>query len=243
MRADSIIASLGFPNSHPIEAIGFSGGKWLCWFDTVKVTVLASQFQFIHCRVTSVDSSDSLLATFVYASPNRRLRYQLWHYIEQLVISITDPWVILGDFNATLTAADRRGCSSNSPKQSFSDMVFNCGLMDLGFPGPTFTWYSGSRAMWLDCCFDNTAWFSSFPNFILHHLVRMKSDHRPLLLQTATNSSSPRAKHLSISRSGTYILTSNILLAHPGSLIYQFPRQYKLSLRQLLIGTLMSLVQ
>ncbi|KAK8643878.1 hypothetical protein V6N13_013155 [Hibiscus sabdariffa] len=157
-----------------IEAIGFSGGIWLCWFDTVRVTVLANHFQFIHCRVTSVDSSDSLLATFVYASPNRRLRYHLWHYIEQLAISIMDPWVVLGDFNATLTAADRRGCSSNSPEQSFSDMAFNYDLMDLGFSGPAFT---------------------CFPNSILHHLVRMKSDHRPLLLQTTANTSSPRAKH------------------------------------------------
>ncbi|KAK8698342.1 hypothetical protein V6N13_114466 [Hibiscus sabdariffa] len=144
MRADSVIASLGFPNSHRIEAIRFSGGIWLCWFDIVQVTVLANQFQFIHYRVNSVDSSDSFLATFVYASPNRRFRYQLWHYIEQLAIFIMDPWVILGDFNATLTVADRRGCSSNSPEPSLSDMVFNCGLMDLGFSGPAFTWYSGS---------------------------------------------------------------------------------------------------
>ncbi|KAK8623644.1 hypothetical protein V6N13_065010 [Hibiscus sabdariffa] len=167
----------------------------ICVLVETHVTVLANQFQFIHCRVTYVDSSNSLLATFVYASPNRRLRYQLWHYTEQLAISITDPWVVLGDFNATLTAADRRGCSSNSPEQSFSDIVFNCGLMDLGFSGPTFTWYSGSRAVRLDRCFGNAAWFSSFPNSILHHLVRMKSDHRPLLLQTTANTSSPRAKH------------------------------------------------
>ncbi|KAK8576093.1 hypothetical protein V6N13_090572 [Hibiscus sabdariffa] len=90
--------------------------------------------------------------------------------------------------------ADRRGCSSNSPDQALSTMVFDCGLMDLGFSGPAFTWYSGSHAVRLDRCLGNTAWFSRFPTSIVHHLVRMKSDHRPLLLQTATVVHSPRSQ-------------------------------------------------
>ncbi|KAK8682489.1 hypothetical protein V6N13_054875 [Hibiscus sabdariffa] len=76
-------------------------------------------------------------------------------------------------------------------------MVFNCGLIDLGFSGSAFTWYSGSCAVRLDRYFGNAAWFSSFPSSILHHLVRMKSDHRPLLLQTTANTPPPRVKHFS----------------------------------------------
>ncbi|KAK8571339.1 hypothetical protein V6N13_103466 [Hibiscus sabdariffa] len=91
--------------------------------------------------------------------------------------------------------ADRRSCSSNSTDQALSNMVFNYGLMDLGFSGPTFTWYSGSRAVRLDRCLGNKAWFSHFPNSVLHHLIRMKSDHQPLLLQTATVTHSPRSQH------------------------------------------------
>ncbi|KAK8576094.1 hypothetical protein V6N13_090573 [Hibiscus sabdariffa] len=59
-RADLVIESLRFPNSHRIEAIRFSGGIWLCWFDSVKITVLANQFQFVHCCITSTASSNSL---------------------------------------------------------------------------------------------------------------------------------------------------------------------------------------
>ncbi|KAK8647774.1 hypothetical protein V6N13_121501 [Hibiscus sabdariffa] len=61
--------------------------------------------------------------------------------------------------------------------------------------GPAFTWYSGSRAVRLDRCLGNTTWFSHFPNSVLRHLVRMKSDHRSLLLQTATVPHSRWSQH------------------------------------------------
>ncbi|KAK8660876.1 hypothetical protein V6N13_051784 [Hibiscus sabdariffa] len=51
-KADSVIALLGFPNSHRVEAIGFSGGIWLAWYDSISVEILVNHFQFIHCRVT-----------------------------------------------------------------------------------------------------------------------------------------------------------------------------------------------
>ncbi|KAL4378500.1 hypothetical protein GQ457_02G023050 [Hibiscus cannabinus] len=60
-------------------------------------------------------------------------------------------------------------------------MIFNCDLFDLGLSGPAFTRYSGSHAL---------------PEFHLaHHLVRMKSDHRPLLLQKTANTPPPWVKH------------------------------------------------
>ncbi|KAK8657463.1 hypothetical protein V6N13_035698 [Hibiscus sabdariffa] len=63
-------------------------------------------------------------------------------------------------------------------------MVSACGLHDLDFVGPHFTWYRGRCSVRLDRCLGNSQWFTRFPRSILHHLTRMKSDHRPICLAT-----------------------------------------------------------
>ncbi|KAL4319697.1 hypothetical protein GQ457_18G010960 [Hibiscus cannabinus] len=73
----------------------------------------------------------------------------------------------------------------------FLDMVLHCGLHDLGYSGPHFTWSRGSRSARLDRSFGNSLWFERYPHFFLHHLLRMKSDHRPIFL-TSNDHSIPR---------------------------------------------------
>ncbi|KAK8686527.1 hypothetical protein V6N13_125551 [Hibiscus sabdariffa] len=134
-----------------------------CWFDHFRVDELSCHFQFVHCRIADADNRNHFLATFIYGSPNYRLRGSPWSHLKSLASTIHEPWVILGDFNATLSPHDRKGCSSSTPDSDFQQMVFNCGLHDLGFLGPEFTWYRASS---------------------ITHLLRVKSDHRPLLLTT-----------------------------------------------------------
>ncbi|KAK8644343.1 hypothetical protein V6N13_123652 [Hibiscus sabdariffa] len=61
-------------------------------------------------------------------------------------------------------------------------MVFHCGLEDIGYSGLDFTWYRGNCEACLDLCLGNSQWFEKFPTSSLSHLVRMKSDYKPLLL-------------------------------------------------------------
>ncbi|KAK8675621.1 hypothetical protein V6N13_033686 [Hibiscus sabdariffa] len=110
-----------------------------------------------------------------------------------LVAFVDCPWVVIGDFNATISLDDRLGCSSNSPEPAFQDMVFNCGLHDLGYSGPDFTWYRGNCSVRLDHCFGNTLWFKNFPHSSLQHLLHMKSDHRPILLCSTFQHAYPRS--------------------------------------------------
>ncbi|KAK8690637.1 hypothetical protein V6N13_074168 [Hibiscus sabdariffa] len=63
-------------------------------------------------------------------------------------------------------------------------MVSDCGLHDLGYSGLNYTWSHGNCYVRLDRCFGNTHWFERFPRSLLHHLLRMKSDHRPIFLST-----------------------------------------------------------
>ncbi|KAK8625486.1 hypothetical protein V6N13_090357 [Hibiscus sabdariffa] len=123
-----------------------------------------------------------LLQTFVYASPNVSKRKHLWSYISKLSHYIAEPWVLFGDFNATVALEERMGCST-TPDRDFINTIFDFGLHDLGYLGPDFTWIRTNRAVQLDRCLCNEYLLESFPDTIVHHLLRMKSDHRPLLLQ------------------------------------------------------------
>ncbi|KAK8661409.1 hypothetical protein V6N13_091014 [Hibiscus sabdariffa] len=182
-KADAIIASLGFPHSHRVEASGFSGGIWLAWFDSVTVAVEFNHFQFIHCRVTMIRDNSSVLATVVYGSPNATKRKALWSGLHHIAPSITSPWVLFGDFNATLCHADRMGGSlSSKPSTYFQNIVCDLGLRDMGFHGPDFTWQRGVTQVRLDRFLCNSLWDEAFPESSVEHLLRMKSDHKPILL-------------------------------------------------------------
>ncbi|KAK8636375.1 hypothetical protein V6N13_124121 [Hibiscus sabdariffa] len=108
-RADSVIATLGFHYSHCIEAVGFSGGLWLCWHASIRVDVLVHHFQLMHCRITCLSTGSSSLVTLVYASHSVPRRKALWPHLRSLASSILEPWLLMGDFNATLDASERKG--------------------------------------------------------------------------------------------------------------------------------------
>ncbi|KAK8586172.1 hypothetical protein V6N13_130694 [Hibiscus sabdariffa] len=192
-RADSVISSLGFPYSHRVEATGFAGGIWLAWYDTISVTVDITHFQFMHFRITNNKTRSSFYATAVYASPTVSGRKFLWPHLERLGSTIRGPWIMFGDFNATLGPADRKGCVvSSTPNKTFQNLLFDDGLRDMGFTGPAFTWSRGRAFARLDHFICNNYFDEAYPTASVHHLMRMRSDHHPILLQIGNVSSSPR---------------------------------------------------
>jgi len=73
---------------------------------------------------------------------------------------------------------------------AFRECIDQCGLMDLGFQGPQFTW-SNKNSIWyrntkecLDRVLGNTEWKIHFPRTEIHHLPHTNSDHCPILLDT-----------------------------------------------------------
>ncbi|KAK4564707.1 hypothetical protein RGQ29_006684 [Quercus rubra] len=71
---------------------------------------------------------------------------------------------------------------------AFKNYMDKCGLMDLGFQGPRFTWTNKSPA-WngpiqerLDRGLGNAEWKLLFPTAEIHHLPKVKSDHCPIML-------------------------------------------------------------
>lgn len=102
-----------------------------------------------------------------------------------------EPWVCLGEFNEILSIDEKRGGRQRPERQiqQFKDALDDCGLMDLGFKGPKFTWFrrNGNGAgifERLDCGVANPAWINTFHEGYIQHLTAASSDHRPIVLRT-----------------------------------------------------------
>ncbi|KAL1187262.1 hypothetical protein V6Z11_A01G236900 [Gossypium hirsutum] len=67
-------------------------------------------------------------------------------------------------------------------------------LHDLRFKGPPFTWHQGSLFERLDRALENEAWFKNFSSSLITHLPKIKSDHRPFLLNLKPEFTLPRGR-------------------------------------------------
>ncbi|XP_028777172.1 uncharacterized protein LOC114733838 [Neltuma alba] len=184
-KADLAIKKTGYPNSHRIEAEGFSGGIWLLWRDCVTVDVLQNHHQFIHTRVSSEPGTPPILFTAVYGSPRPIPRENLWRQLLQIAEGVHSPWILAGDFNATISMNERRGGSRHAQAgcKSFKQFISKSGLIDLGYVGPKFTWQRGNLMVRLDRALSNGLWIQAQPNTQVLHLPKIHSDHRPVLIK------------------------------------------------------------
>ncbi|KAL4272914.1 hypothetical protein GQ457_13G010250 [Hibiscus cannabinus] len=99
------------------------------------------------------------------------------------------PWVVGGDLNIICNSSERAGGSlrRSGVCPRFNEFLFYSALVDMGFVGPKFTWRRGALFQRLDRCLCNMAWCNSFPESAIHHLLRLGSDHRPIMLESMYN--------------------------------------------------------
>ncbi|KAK4722554.1 hypothetical protein R3W88_012787 [Solanum pinnatisectum] len=114
--------------------------------------------------------------------------------MENISSSINDPWCVGGDFNDIMDPDEKLGGKPHRANRCFDfiSTMEACGLSDLGFVGPKFTWCNNrrpSKRIWkrLDRVFVNDLWAQSYHTNTIKHLARTGSDHRPLLMQTLSN--------------------------------------------------------
>jgi len=179
-----------------IEAEGHSSGLWVLnnGSGPYSFSVIESVAQCITFKVTQ--SNMSRVCSGVYACPTPSVREDLWSYLRGLRTRFVQPWLLLGDFNDILIPSEQKGGSfSQASAEKFADMIENCNLLDLDFFGSKFTWQSRCRggllvSRRLDRGLCDVDWRLSFPEAIVEHLVRLQSDHNPILLRCCTGVSS-----------------------------------------------------
>ncbi|KAF7839972.1 RNA-directed DNA polymerase [Senna tora] len=189
-NADEIIKKCGFRNCDRVEALGFSGGIWCLWDDSVgQVQILIKHTQFIHMKIGKGNGTH--LITVVYGSPNPLSRKELWEELGKIAENVNEPWLVAGDFNAFVSTHEKEGGSAlgSKPDPLFSHWINKAALLDLGFVGPKYTWQRGDLSIRLDRALVNTEWRLKFPEATVTHLPKYKSDHCPLWIR-----SNPRAE-------------------------------------------------
>ena len=217
-KSEKKIKTLGFNKYVFTAAEGFSGGIWCLWDEGVaKIKVIEYQRQFIHFEVDNVTYGKWFL-TVIYASPQMVSRRVLWENMFRICASMTEPWILGGDFNATLLSSERKSpaLSALSFDREFVRWMEEMQLQDVGFVGHKFTWRRGVTEARLDRFVSNVQWCEQFLNARVFHLPSYKSDHCPILLKLDLNDSRVCKGRSGLLHHGSFMRISTILLSRIG---------------------------
>ncbi|XP_061370937.1 uncharacterized protein LOC133313564 [Gastrolobium bilobum] len=134
-KAERVVRSLGFNSFFIREAVGFSGGIWILWNKSMaKVSIIEEDHQFVHSKIQWLSSGVEEMFTFVYGSPRRAERKNLWDSLKRIAASGGGKWAAMGDFNAYLEEGEKMDgsglCWENM--KEFESCLSESGLSDLG---------------------------------------------------------------------------------------------------------------
>lgn len=132
--------------------------------------------------------------TGFYGHPEASRRGHSWSMLRRLSGMSSFPWICLGDFNEVLDVSEKVGGLPKDWKflAGFREALDDCGLEDLGFCGPQFTWCNKREGVdlimeRLDRCTGSLDWKMLFPNFEVSHRDFWWSDHCPIIMDCKDN--------------------------------------------------------
>ncbi|KAB5569041.1 hypothetical protein DKX38_002834 [Salix brachista] len=127
------------PPSFPKNSRIFIGWNTL----TYNLTCIHSSQQGITCEAKALTTSETIRITFVYGGNTPAARKNLWEYITNASLHLSNrPWVLLGDFNAVIHASQRVGGDTRwlSHHEDFCNALNQVELTPLPYIGMTYTW-------------------------------------------------------------------------------------------------------
>ncbi|KAE8670910.1 hypothetical protein F3Y22_tig00112044pilonHSYRG00101 [Hibiscus syriacus] len=111
------------------------------------------------------------------------------------LLALRGAFVSAGNFNATLSFSDRMGgADTTQPCKDFQFFLFDSELQDMHFHGPAFTWTRCTIHARLDRVLCNNYWDDIYSESVVYHLLRIRPDHRLIMLQVGNipKSSGPK---------------------------------------------------
>ena len=146
-------------------------------------------------------STNAWRFTGFYGSPTVEGKSVAWNILRALRTHHALPWLCVGDFNELLSNGEKWGRRPRPESQMthFRQVVDDCGFLDLGFLGPSFTWCNNQTGDCrvlerLDRSFATSDWLLRFPNCRVHHMHAVFSDHRPLWMELNPSARTMRPK-------------------------------------------------
>ncbi|XP_075076993.1 uncharacterized protein LOC142163758 [Nicotiana tabacum] len=124
-----------------------NGKIWCLWnyLDQTEVLVHSEQQITLNMKENAADSGTFITA--VYAKCTTSERRDLWYSIHNMNNTIDGPWCIGGDFSIIMDPTEKLGGNPHRACISldFISTMESCGLMDIRFTGPRYTWCNNRR--------------------------------------------------------------------------------------------------
>ena len=130
---------------------------------------------------------NDVFITFVYGDPVVEYQENVWERLMRMSTRRTGAWLMLGDFNEITSNAEKKGGRRREAATflPFKNMLDNCGMIEFPFTGNSFSWAGWTRAGRVQCRLDravgNEDWHQLFSLTYVEYLLRLGSDHRPIL--------------------------------------------------------------
>ncbi|XP_074305021.1 uncharacterized protein LOC141639953, partial [Silene latifolia] len=162
-----------------------SGGRiWVLWKDShLKIDIIVKSAQYIHVKATTIEGCH-FFVTFVYGYNKIEERVPLWN--DLMAWSITQPWVVLGDFNNVMYSNERIGkIVKDAEMKPFQDVVAACELQDIKTTGAFFTWTNKQPSETrvysrIDRVLVNNEWVRKWPDYYAYYAPEGYFDHLSL---------------------------------------------------------------
>jgi hypothetical protein len=171
------------------------------WTDELEISVQSATFHLVLAITKDRSNDQSFGLVCIYGDPYHRQTAAIWDQIVNFVYDNSNlPMLCIGDMNDLMYDSDKSSPNINRARlYNFRQHVRNCGLFDLGFSGPAYTWTNrrfSSTPLFqrLDRCLVNHDWCVAYPvsNVYNMPLLHCFSDHAPILLSTDGNMVKPR---------------------------------------------------
>ncbi|XP_071687296.1 uncharacterized protein [Rutidosis leptorrhynchoides] len=109
----------------------------------VNLITVATSIQAIQCQIVGVHSALNCFISFIYAANHYSQRRVLWRELDMHKGFVCDnPWVVMGDVNASLSIDDTSSGSSKSTiaMSEFKECVDNIQVTDINHSDFKYTW-------------------------------------------------------------------------------------------------------
>ena len=179
-----------------MEPVGHARGLALFWRLGVELKVMYSSKNMITALMYSnppppPPQNPPWLLFAIYGPCRRNKRTIFWKMLENMVLSFSGPWIVIGNLNCIKREDEKRGEHSilESSINCLRDFMANTGAIDLGFNKPSFTWSNWRAGLvnikeCLDQCLCDQEWKILFLKAGVKYLSNANSDQNPILLDT-----------------------------------------------------------